>query len=67
MLEVMLRITRYGGDFFDESEEKEREGIGVICALLGDMRENPMIKMGIKGIYNNNSNCIVTVPSDQDV
>ncbi len=52
----------------DEFEGKEREGVGVICALLGVMRENPMINVGILGMYNNNiSNCIVTVPSDQDV
>ena len=47
MFEVMLRKTRYGGDYLDESEGKEGEDIGVICALLGGIREKPMFNMGI--------------------
>ena len=47
MLEVLLRKTRYGEDYRDESEGKEGEDIGVICALLGGMREKSMFSVGI--------------------
>ena len=47
MLELLLRKMRYGEDYWDESEGKEGEDIGMICALLGGMREKPMFNVGI--------------------
>ena len=47
MLEVMLRKMLYGEDYRDESEGKEGEDIGMICALLGGMREKPMFVVEI--------------------
>ena len=49
MLEVMLRKMLYGEDYRDESEGKEGEDIGMICALLGGYERETYVCYGNLG------------------